>query len=328
MQKLSCYIYKEGRDFVLTPELDILRHHLSLFALKGEDGELHPHPDVFEEVNSAQKAVVFIFPFDLVMATDQGLIGAASDLAASLPYFQGREERHIFTDHGDFIHVMPHKVCLFKVSVTRSSKLAERAVVPSYDVPEHILSLKPEFNVENIKYDSSFVGMFSNIIRNAAVRSIQVDAPELRFFERGEDRISVENGAFFLPEYSPEEIAERQARFIHSIRYSTTVICPPGVGPQSIRFYETMYLGRIPVTFGDNTVYPFEDEIDYSRFCLHIPQDGLMRAGPILRDYLAGLSPDDILARWILACKTWHKYFSPEQKLIRLMNAARKKFDI
>jgi hypothetical protein len=118
----------------------------------------------------------------------------------------------------------------------------------------------------------------------------------------------------------------RQELFVRSIKDSFAVLCLPGVGPQSVRLYEAMYLGRIPVLFGQSIVYPLESKIDYAAFALFIEPEQVVHTGRILREWFALQSRDSLRQRWIAACKTWNDFFAPERKLENLLAEAKEKF--
>lgn len=49
-------------------------------------------------------------------------------------------------------------------------------------------------------------------------------------------------------------------------------LCPRGVGLSSYRFFECIHTNTIPVLLGDQVVLPYEDELDYSKFSVRIPE--------------------------------------------------------
>ena len=55
-------------------------------------------------------------------------------------------------------------------------------------------------------------------------------------------------------------------RWLDDLRDSRFYLCPSGAGPQTTRFFETLYVGRVPVLIGDVWRLPFEEFIDYSKF--------------------------------------------------------------
>jgi hypothetical protein len=321
MERIPCFVYQPGRHFVLPPALARLPPRLSEFAVSDALGAPRPHPQVFQEAASPEEARVFLFPFNIGQYLDTGPhIESVSAVIESLPYLAGRENRHLVCDNGDKTRCLPQGVCLFKTSLLRP--FTERAVPLWYNPPAHVLADRADFSWGNIRYDCSFVGKITSLVRRAAIASIEKQAGALRFFRDIDPGFRVENNYFFVDEGDEALLEQRREIFRKSIKESLTVLCPPGVGPQSIRMYEVMYLGRIPVIFGNEIVYPLERQVDYEAFCLRIPLERVMDTGSILQGWLAGRRREELYARGVLACKTWHKYFSPAQTLPTLLREA------
>ena len=64
--------------------------------------------------------------------------------------------------------------------------------------------------------------------------------------------------------------------YIESIEDSKFVLCPRGPATNSVRFYEVLSRGRIPVLIAD-TDLPLENQIDYSKFCVMVPEEKRFR---------------------------------------------------
>lgn len=63
---------------------------------------------------------------------------------------------------------------------------------------------------------------------------------------------------------------DRRTRYWEVLGRSRFVLCPRGQGDSSIRLYETLALGRVPVIIADDWVPP--EGPDWSRFCLFWPE--------------------------------------------------------
>lgn len=334
MDKIRVYVYREGRDFTLPEAYKRLYGHLEEEAgdqlLVGEGG-LSPHPDFFLE-SGPLEAELFFFPYDLERMMDQSRPeGVARFLTSSLPYLRGRERRHIFSDSGDIAAPVPLPVCILKRSVLarkeerlprlsgayQAGPEAPVLIVTWYRLPEHVARDKPSFDWAALRYDASFVGGYTHIIRNIACKAAERTAG-LRFYSGGEDKI-VQRGAFYdyVPR-TPEEKRAAEARFRRITKESMAVFCPSGVGPQSYRLYESMYYGRIPVLFLDKIRYPLEGLINYEDFCLFIAEEEIGRTGEVLLAFLRGHSAEELRARCVLACRCFNKYFRNEDRPRRM----------
>ena len=61
---------------------------------------------------------------------------------------------------------------------------------------------------------------------------------------------------------------ERRSEFFNSIRDSRYVICPRGDGNQSLRFYETLSAGRVPILIDTKIKLPLGGRLNYSKITI------------------------------------------------------------
>ncbi len=80
--------------------------------------------------------------------------------------------------------------------------------------------------------------------------------------------------------------------FINNIISSDYILCVKGDGNYSIRFYETLSLGRIPLFVDTETVLPLEDVIDYKDFCVFVDYRDLSRIDKILEEFHKNLNDE------------------------------------
>ena len=73
--------------------------------------------------------------------------------------------------------------------------------------------------------------------------------------------------------------------FINITSRSIFCLCPRGYGRSSFRLYEAMQLGSIPVFIYDHKWCPFEDEIDWTEFCVLIDVNNIQNIDKILSSY-------------------------------------------
>lgn len=67
-----------------------------------------------------------------------------------------------------------------------------------------------------------------------------------------------------------ENTLNRRSEFLNSVSESRYVICPRGDGNQSLRFYEALSAGRVPILIDTRIKLPLEDQLDYSKFIITI----------------------------------------------------------
>lgn len=81
---------------------------------------------------------------------------------------------------------------------------------------------------------------------------------------------------------SPEERARARADFVGNLANSDYSLCARGAGNFSIRFYETLSAGRIPLYVDTGAPLPFEDQIDWDRYLVRVRPRDARRVADIL----------------------------------------------
>ncbi len=92
------------------------------------------------------------------------------------------------------------------------------------------------------------------------------------------------------------EISPAQAReeYIRSIQQAHFTLAPRGDGNYSLRFYETLSLGRIPVVIDTDMPLPFENRIDYDACIVRVPWKDIDHIG----DYIVRFFENHNLAQF------------------------------
>ncbi len=144
------------------------------------------------------------------------------------------------------------------------------------------------FSLGRPRYDVSFVGTDTNRLRRLVLSMLDRDGRLRTYFDlvAGE----VRDGRFLASH--PAGGLDRQALFRRVTRDSLAVLCLPGLGPLSVRFFETLFFGRIPVVLQGFGRLPFQDAIDYDLFCIFIPRHELEHVGQALWARLQARRPE------------------------------------
>jgi hypothetical protein len=104
---------------------------------------------------------------------------------------------------------------------------------------------------------------------------------------------------------TPDQRAVFWDRYAQIARRSKFILCPRGVAPSSIRLFETMCLGRVPVVLADQWVRP--DGPEWDSFLLQIPERD---AASVLR--IMEEKEDRATELGLRARAEWEKYFAPD----------------
>ena len=120
--------------------------------------------------------------------------------------------------------------------------------------------------------------------------------------------------------------SHQKKAFVNNVLGSDYTVCMRGGGNFSIRFYETLCLGRIPVFIDSDCLLPFQDSIPYREIFPWIDVRDLPHAAEIVADFHARLSEDEFTERQHACRRLWQEHFTPDgfyrdlhRKLIELL---------
>ena len=88
-----------------------------------------------------------------------------------------------------------------------------------------------------------------------------------------------------LEKYIANEKKKYYKRILERSRFS---LCPAGAGPSSIRFFESLASGSIPVLLADTLALPKVNAVDWNECIIRVPEDKYSQ----LRDILGKISPE------------------------------------
>jgi hypothetical protein len=81
------------------------------------------------------------------------------------------------------------------------------------------------------------------------------------------------------------EVKDVRKDFVDVIKESDLPLVVRGDGNYSLRFFEVLSLGRVPLFIDTDTALPFEDEIDYDSFMLRVDYRDLYRLSEIVEKF-------------------------------------------
>ena len=99
-----------------------------------------------------------------------------------------------------------------------------------------------------------------------------------------------------------------QTTYLRLVSESLFVLCPRGFGTSSIRIFETMRAGRVPVIISDAWIEPPVGE--WSQFSLRVPEHAVEQIPQICEQHL-----DAAVAMGALARRAFDEFFSPTRFL-------------
>lgn len=105
--------------------------------------------------------------------------------------------------------------------------------------------------------------------------------------------------------------SQQKLDFVNNILDSDYTVCMRGGGNFSIRFYETLALGRIPIFIDTDCLLPFHDRIPYRDLFPWVEMKDLPRAAEIVADFHARHKGEAFIELQRACRKLWEEHFTP-----------------
>lgn len=211
-----------------------------------------------------------------------------------LEFYKEFPEKHIFFQCGDCEFTLP---CLEKSIVFKESSFKESN---DYCVFYSSNSLQDTTcDIKDCKYLVGFQGANNHPIRYKIKTLMDsIDRPKYYY--------QTKNFYHFL---------DKELKIDHLKTYQTMmndcqfILCPRGVGLNSIRFFETIKAGRIPILIADQTKLPLEHIINYDYFVIRVPEKDILNTELYIDHFMANRDLQEVS----MFCKMiYNKYFKDE----------------
>lgn len=98
--------------------------------------------------------------------------------------------------------------------------------------------------------------------------------------------------------------------FVQNILNSDYTLCVRGGGNFSVRFYETLSLGRIPIFVNTDCILPFDDKIDYRQYCVWVEEHEIPHIAEKVLDFHRSLSPTQFMELQKACFELWRNWLS------------------
>ncbi|MDD5102915.1 MAG: exostosin family protein [Candidatus Peribacteraceae bacterium] len=109
--------------------------------------------------------------------------------------------------------------------------------------------------------------------------------------------------------------AQARREYIENLLASDFALCVRGDGNYSLRFYEALSLGRVPILLNTDVRLPLSDFISYSNFVLTIHIADMLRMDEIVADFWARQTDQSWFLMQLEARNAFEKYLSAPQFL-------------
>lgn len=230
---------------------------------------------------------------DLIVFTELGSHGIFAERVRHHPYVKEFRDKCFLFDPGDY--ALPFLPGVY-ASLRKKYYQAARTRTGYYlRVDENpYVDFRP--SPQHRQYIASFVGS----IENDPVRARFAKFPRASF-------IVEDTSSFALNMLRGGEEAERHRFWSHYadvIASAPFALCPRGRGPGSVRLFEVMQMGRVPVIISDEWVYP--ERVDWRSCSISVPEKAVESIPEVLGDFLSQADAMGQRAR-----QEWEKYYAP-----------------
>lgn len=115
--------------------------------------------------------------------------------------------------------------------------------------------------------------------------------------------------AGYLPKVK-DDFHSSRLEFVQNILDSDYTVCVRGGGNFSVRFYEALSLGRIPIFVDTDCILPYDKLIDYRQYCVWVEQDEIPHIAEKIIDFHNGLSENRFKELQEACYRLWSERFS------------------
>jgi hypothetical protein len=109
-----------------------------------------------------------------------------------------------------------------------------------------------------------------------------------------------------------------EKEFYENIYSNLFTLCLRGMGNYSVRFYQTLAMGRIPVLIDTDSNLPFSDQIDYKNIVVKVPFSDRFNTEDYLIDFLKNKTNSDLVKIQEACRSVWVDHFNSAAMLENL----------
>ena len=104
---------------------------------------------------------------------------------------------------------------------------------------------------------------------------------------------------------SKDPFHSSRLEFVNNLINSDYIVCIRGGGNFSIRFYEALCMGRIPIFVDTDCILPFDHMIDYRKYCVWVDQKEIPMIAEKVADFHASISPGEFEDLQVACRQLW-----------------------
>lgn len=177
-----------------------------------------------------------------------------------LAWFATKPSRHVIFLMGDdwSVPLACAKSVVFMPSCHRSSRAYP---APYFATPP----IHPPRPITQCEFEVGFQGALNteSDLRGRVAQALKASARPV---------VCRTTDGYFHTSYSLHQQAELRKEYFQLLDNSQFIFCPRGAGVTSLRFFEALAWGRLPLLVADDAALPLADIIPYDDFVVRIPE--------------------------------------------------------
>ncbi|WP_026735602.1 exostosin domain-containing protein [Fischerella sp. PCC 9605] len=137
----------------------------------------------------------------------------------------------------------------------------------------------------------------------------------LKYFSNSplvETNFKIRDKMAFFEAKEPEEKLKVRLEYVQNMAESDYILCCRGRGNFSLRFYETLCCGRIPIFVDTDCALPYDFRIDWKKYCVWIDTKDLPQIAEKVAEFHNQLSPEQFIELQYECRQVWKDWLSYE----------------
>ena len=108
-----------------------------------------------------------------------------------------------------------------------------------------------------------------------------------------------------------ESDEEFRNKFVENIVESDYTLCVRGLGNNSVRFFETLCCGRIPVFVNTDSTLPFDNLLNWKNLCVWVEEKDIDNIAAAVAEFHSNISEKEFLDLQKKLREVWEEYLTP-----------------
>lgn len=296
--------------------------------------------DSFERVHDLEEANIVLLPFPVNYYMEKGLKSELDLVNAACKKFSIKAYAYITGDFGiaypNFSNIVYFRMSGFQSQLPSNNKgfpvplsdhfqriFQQETITPTAKKTVPVIGFCGHATVGTLKRFKEIAKCAQENLRRFAQNPFRKDWEPLfaSAYERALLLKSFENSSLFKTNFiyrnhyragaqTEADRTKTTIEYYNNIAESDYVLCVRGAGNFSVRFYETLMLGKIPVFVNTDCLLPFEDKINWKKHTVWIEWNDRKSIASIVSDFHHQLSNEEFIQLQLDNRKLWKESLS------------------